>query len=1371
MQKLIKFIWIGLLCAVSAMASTVVEDSKNRFVLEDDVLEVLEHPCMNLDGEIIPGFRFVPENSGYEDGNDVPYRLYRLALPSSEVPSVSISDVKTKVLQKPACKEASFKFSGINVSRPFFKDGLWMVDVKVPMLEKHGSTVALRTGFKLRAEFATAAAGVNPGKRALSRVVNPKAAARFGVKRDAARKALRRAAASELSNVNFLSQIIVGDNEIATMAEDGLYAISFDDIRTSLLPFNRQGDLYGIAVNKLRVYGASPDTLGAVVPGADKRSPNQLFQVPIEVHDHSGNSSAPNGIFDDGDTLFFVGYGNGFWKRMDSEDSSYVNGKMDYFYSHSPYSFYQYFLFGWSETGSALRMDKKLKAPAGAAKKVDWMRYARVEKDNLLRDAYYGKDLDWESATGKEWFWLWHSRFDTTAVTDPELSMPHVKNLNGMVDGGKSYLAVSYFPYRSVRTSRAEKDNDQETQISGVEPMYLSGQQQSVRMNGIRFSFDLNGKSWHSNESTLVPGQNFMFENVNFKKSGNTYALTMLPNSVQYDRFDGYTLAYQWIPVIDSSEWLLPGAASGVIEIPVGTNYSDLNVIKFVNLEPVGLLNVSNGVAKDSVSKKDDVRYLAYRSSKLRKPKRIEGIPRRMESALADLSKVNSKTEYLIIAPEEFMDAALSLGEFRSEGKTITNYATTVVSVEDIYRMYTGGSLSPTAIRNFIAYAYTLCPDLKYVLLAGSGHFDYRGFNPKLAKNYMPPFELEDASVEDFFAALDSGEFVRYGSYDLDVAVGRLPVSTPYEFANYLQKARDYDEMGKYDPGAWRSNVLFTADDAVNGGSPDITRHTLFQEDIADALDSLFLKLNYRWNIKKIYLLTYSEDAAGQKKEAASDFIDALNQGALITTYFGHGSKTDWAGEGLLKPSYISRLNNKGRYTILNSFSCTVGRFDEGNGRSLSEEFLIADGVGSIASIGATRETFAGENKFLGSSFMTEALQKSGAAIGDVFINVKNISSLSLSRQRLNNELYVLIGEPVVQMPVANRKLSIDQNLDTIKGLDNMKISGHVDGIDNGFVNLSLREGRAKRRIALQVEEDSVDVSFNGTLIYSEEIPVKGGRFETNFVTPSKLNYGDSSAEFTAWAYSSGLKGVGRYTKLGINIAGVSNYADSLHDTIPPIIHIQTCYSGGQATDIAHKQKIKLQSPACLQVVVEDSTALDYREQADEGVSVEVVGIEDPYHPFPYIEQNSKRVVFRKTFATEAYPDGDYVFRVRAMDVVGNMSVKDVLVNITGELKDGLTDVFNVPNPVGKKGTTFYFKNLAIDRASTVNIFIYNQNGKLVKVIKNAESGVTHWDGRDNHGRKLANGLYHYVVRSEVAAAGNSKKKTFTKKQKLLISR
>jgi hypothetical protein len=297
-------------------------------------------------------------------------------------------------------------------------------------------------------------------------------------------------------------------------------------------------------------------------------------------------------------------------------------------------------------------------------------------------------------------------------------------------------------------------------------------------------------------------------------------------------------------------------------------------------------------------------------------------------------------------------------------------------------------------------------------------------------------------------------------------------------------------------------------------------------------------------------------------------------------------------------------------------------------------------------------------------------------------------------------------------------------------------------------------------------------VFYDGGLIYSEKIPVKSGRFMTEFVTPRKISIGDTNAEFSAWAYSSKVSTVGRSSIRDLVIGGVSDYADSLQDTVAPTISIQTCNTEGAATDFSDGETIRLQAPACLQVVIEDSTALDYREQADEGITFELVGVQEPFHPWPYLEQNSKRAKLRMNFGTEQYPPGMYVFKVRALDVLDNESIKTVNVEITDDMETGLADVFNVPNPMGKKGTTFYFKDLTPDdRESKVNIFIYNQNGKLVKVLKDAVSGVTHWDGRDNHGRPLANGLYHYVVRSEVSSKAKSGKKTWTKKQKLLISR
>lgn len=1360
-----KIFALVLLAAAFAVASSVVEDSRSRFVLEDEVIDATVYDCVDEQGNLLDGSRFEPENAVYADGNALPYRVYRVAIPGNAAPSVSVSNVKTKILGASFCKDAKIAFSSVQVSNPFLKDGLWMVDIKVPLYTGSGKGIQLRKQFKLAVNFNSSAQGTNPGARAVSQVANPKAAALFGVNRSAALKALRRSSNSETSDVQFLAQFVVGDKNVATTSEDGLYAIEFKTIRNALMAYNRQSEIDGLPVDKICLFGAKPDTLLESGPGTAERSPNHLFEIPVEIRDHSKNSSEADGIFGDGDSIIFVGYGNGFWKRCDLEQRGFNTGKMDYFYVHSPFSFYQYFQFGYKESGKGMRLSDKIPGRSGTGKKQEWMRYLRAEKEMALIDAYYGKDLDWEKATGKEWFWLWHARNETADIDASTLLMPHVVDFAGRINGGREYVSVSYIPYRSVWSGSADFADDQ---VSNLE---LSAESYETRMSGMNFEFSVNGKSFKSSKLELIPGGNFRIDNPGFKDKGNSYSLKMLPNDVQYDRFDGYSVAYQWNPVVDSAEWLLPGKTSGLISVPVPKN---TQVMKFLDFKPVGLLTVNGDFVVDSVNGNTDVRYLAYKPDVFRTAVTVECLPAKPSGVLGDISRINSKTDYLIIAPQEFLRAAVALAEFRSSGDAPKTFGTSVVSVEDIYRQYTGGALSPVAIRNYIAYARSVCPNLKYVLLGGSGHYDYRGFDSKLKKNFMPPYEREDAVTEDYFAVLDSGEMIRYGEYDLDLAVGRLPVSSEAEFFSYVEKAKDYEKKDVADFSNWRSNILLAADDAKNGNSIDRTRHTNLQESVANSIDSLYEKIGFRYNLKKIYLLNYAYDAAGQKKDAAADFLNVLNQGALFTTYFGHGSMTDWAAEGLLKPSYIPKLSNKGRYTILNSFSCTVARFDQGRTKSLSEEFLLANSVGAIASVGAARETFASYNVALGKSFMLNALSVNGETIGDAFMKAKNPFSSEYSRQRYNNEHYLLIGEPVIKMPAADLKIRLDQKLSTIKALDKMRLSGTVSSMDDGFINIQLREGRVGKRMFIGLEDeedDSLDVVYDGNMIYSEEVPVVGGRFDVEFVTPQKMAFGDSAAEFSAWAYSRKNNKIGRLFQNQLIISGFSTYADSIHDETPPSISVESCYSGGIATSFNEGQPLKMQSPACLRFVIEDSTALDFREQADEGISLEIVGLESPYHPFPYMEQTSKRAVFRKEFTSEKYPDGKYEVRIRAMDVLGNMDTKTVVLEITSDMKEGVMDVFNVPNPVGKKGTTFYFKNLSANRSSTVDIFIYNQKGRIVKVLRNAEPGVTHWDGRDNHGRPLANGLYYYVVRSEVAGNDEFKKQTFTKKQKLLISR
>lgn len=1326
-----------LLVARFLWAFETLEDSKARFVFRDKIEGISPVSC--ADGD----FHLLPENAVYRDGSGTPYRAYRVAVPSNAKPSVSVEDSVVSRFSKNWCVSDSLKGGKVEVSAPVLRDGVWVVDVLVPLLHLSGKAANVRENFRVTVTFSGNPQNKRPGKRLLAQVLNPRGASSFGTSQNPGR-ALRKAAASELSGMTWISRLLVGDRENGATSEDGLYAVTYRQVYNSCREALRASDCEGIPIDKIRLYGAPQDTMPDVIRSSRDILPNRLFEIPLDVRDHGPNSLAADGTFDEGDTLFFVGYGTSMWKRADLEDETVSGGGMEYYYSSSPYSFFQYFQLGWSSSGKGARLSE-IPSPASGVE-IPVLRYVRTEKDALLRDTYFGYNGSWEESSGKEWFWLWNGPNDSLEVSSSTLFSAKSANLPGMVQGGASYLSVSYVPHSQTD------------------------------LGASKFTFTVNGQT-HSGYGRRLPGGNYEIASPGLKSSGNSYSMKMLPNRVNYDRFDGFTVAYEWKPSVenDTAEWILPGRRGGLVRIPFSAD-SDVQVVKFRDFEPVGVLPVKNGYLYDSLDASVDTRYLAVCKRSFRHPT-VESVPLRVSGVLSDISRISSKTEYLIIAPEAFGAPAVELAKFRSEGDAFASYNTTVVLAEDIYRHYSGGAADPVAIRNYLAYARSVSPDLNYVLLAGNGHFDYRNLHSEYKTNWLPPFEKEDAVLEDFFAVLDSGERVMLGGYDLDLFVGRLPVGSVSDFNAYNEKIEEHERKATADNGDWRNTLVVSADDAWTGYETDNIDHTTPAEDISRSLQSSAAADGYHLDIRKIYLLDYTADASGQKPEAANDLIGRINQGALFTVYFGHGSITDWAYEGLMKPSYVSSLSNESRYTILGSFSCTVARFDKGSETSLSETFIQAARRGAIASVGATRETYGSYNRVFAKSVLTNALFPAGGTLGWAVAMAKGLTSSNSNGQRRNNERYVLLGEPVVPMPNGALSVKLDRSVDTLRALDSVKLSGTVSGISGGKIHVALLEQPYEKKLSQEPSDaDSVAVLYDGALIYSTDADVEGGRFSVDFITPRKIAFGDTAAEIRLWASGPSTSDVGRALYSGISISGTSAYADSIikNDTLPPSISISSCLSPASGTSFSDGETVTLSSPACLQVSIEDSTAIDFREEADEGITFEVVGeaaSASPFHPWPYLEQTGRKAVARMNFVESKYPAGLYRFKVSAMDIVGNASEKTVKVQITEGLSEGLSDVFTAPNPMKRKGTTFYFKDLAVGRSAEVTIFIYNQNGRLVYRIPGAVSGKTTWDGRDFYGRKLANGLYHYVVVSKVSASGGEKAKTFRKKQKLVISR
>ena len=85
-------------------------------------------------------------------------------------------------------------------------------------------------------------------------------------------------------------------------------------------------------------------------------------------------------------------------------------------------------------------------------------------------------------------------------------------------------------------------------------------------------------------------------------------------------------------------------------------------------------------------------------------------------------------------------------------------------------------------------------------------------------------------------------------------------------------------------------------------------------------------------------------------------------------------------------------------------------------------------------------------------------------------------------------------------------------------------------------------------------------------------------------------------------------------------------------------------------------------------------------------------------------------------------------------------------VNVSNELI--VKDLNNYPNPM-KNSTNFLFTLGGANRTVECRIKIYTVSGRLVKLINsNANVGYNNiaWDGRDNEGDYMANGVYFYML-------------------------
>jgi hypothetical protein len=138
-------------------------------------------------------------------------------------------------------------------------------------------------------------------------------------------------------------------------------------------------------------------------------------------------------------------------------------------------------------------------------------------------------------------------------------------------------------------------------------------------------------------------------------------------------------------------------------------------------------------------------------------------------------------------------------------------------------------------------------------------------------------------------------------------------------------------------------------------------------------------------------------------------------------------------------------------------------------------------------------------------------------------------------------------------------------------------------------------------------------------------------------------------------------------------------------------------------------------------------------------------------------QYNSSNPKFTASY-TPTLADGNYTLTVMGKNA-SDRSVDSAGIsrNFVVSSKFNIQEVYNYPNPFSG-GTYFTFK--LPQMPDELDIFIYTVAGRLIKKIKvyssqlNYDFNKIYWDGRDEDGDLLANGVYFYKV--EIQRAGST---------------
>ena len=712
---------------------------------------------------------------------------------------------------------------------------------------------------------------------------------------------------------------------------------------------------------------------------------------------------------------------------------------------------------------------------------------------------------------------------------------------------------------------------------------------------------------------------------------------------------------------------------------------------------------------------------------------------------------------YLLITTSEFLEQAQRIANYHIENSELT---AKVVLLDEIYNEFSSGSKDITGIRDFIRHIYNTnssdSTKLKFVCFFGDASYDYKdriASNNNVVPVYLASesFNLASSYVtDDFFAMLEENEGTMSSNHSMDVATGRIPVSTQQQASEVVDKIlRDYN-LDSY--GDWRNTITLVADDIDEDVDSTIQSGV---EIIADDI-----KENKPvFNVNKIYADSYVQQnsSGGERYPSVKGSItSAIETGTLVFDYFGHGGENGFAQERFLDVPQIKGFVNENTLPLFITVTCSFSRFDNPQRTSAGEFTLWNTRGGAASMITTTREVFISVGQAFNKKLIATLLQfdNEELSISESLVKTKNNFS---DRQKF---FIYYFGDPVKKLaiPKPNVKITkmngieITQSLDTLKALSKVRFEGVVtDYLDNTLSdfngNLSTTVfDKPIDKVTLDNDGFGIVNTFDSqeSKLFRGLASIENGNFNFEFIVPRDVRVAYGNGKLSFYVSNNELDKAGFNN--AIIVGGINENAPE--DTLGPEIQLfmnDESFLDGANTNASPNLIAKLSD---LSGINTSLTAVDH----------DIVGILDGDESNPIIMNDfyqtelddftKGKVIYRLRDLSV----GPHTLKLKAWDTYNNSSETILNFVVVSDASITLDNVLNYPNPFVNY-TEFWFNHNKPNEPLEVQVQIFTVSGKLIKTINqqvqtngNLVRNIV-WNGLDDFGNKLGKGVYIYKLK------------------------